>query len=124
MTQYLVVAGALLVLVIFLIEQGRWIGIRTRVRNPETLRPGSGALEAAVFGLMGLLVAFTFSGALSRYEVRRNLITEEANAILTACRLELLPVRLQNATVDLALDQDLHEIGIKQAGICFCPDNV
>ena len=41
---------------------------------------------------MGLLLAFTFSGAASRFEVRRQLIVQETNAIGTAyLRLDLLP---------------------------------
>ncbi len=45
-----------------------------------------------MFALLGLLVAFTFSGAASRFEDRRHLISEEANAIGTAyLRLDLLP---------------------------------
>jgi hypothetical protein len=49
-----------------------------------------------VFGLLGLLVAFTFSGAASRFEDRRHLITTEANAIGTAyLRIDLLPADAQ-----------------------------
>ena len=45
-----------------------------------------------MFGLLGLLLAFTFSGAGSRFEERRHLITEEANAIGTAyLRIDMLP---------------------------------
>jgi hypothetical protein len=41
---------------------------------------------------MGLLLAFTFSAAVSRFEVRRQLIVQETNAIGTAyLRLDLLP---------------------------------
>ena len=50
------------------------------------------ATEGAVFGLMGLLIAFTFGSAAVRFETRRNLIVEEANDIGTAyLRLDLLP---------------------------------
>ena len=45
---------------------------------------------------MGLLIAFTFSGASNRFEARRTLIVEEANAIGTAwLRLDLLPESAQ-----------------------------
>ena len=47
---------------------------------------------------MGLMIAFTFSGAAARYEMRRQLTVEEANAIGTAyLRLDLLPVASQPA---------------------------
>lgn len=53
---------------------------------------GVGALDAAVYALFGLLLAFVFSGAASRFEHRRDLIAEETNAIGTAyLRLDLLP---------------------------------
>ena len=68
-------------------------------RDPDGLAKGSGAAEAAVFGLLGLLIAFTFSGAASRFEDRRHLITEEANAIGTAyLRIDLLPGDAQPAS--------------------------
>ncbi|MFL6593190.1 MAG: hypothetical protein ACJ8GK_10875 [Luteimonas sp.] len=77
-------------------EVGRRIGARRLARNPEGLAQGAGAAEAAVFALLGLLIAFTFSGAASRFEDRRHLLTEEANAIGTAyLRVDMLPDDLQ-----------------------------
>ena len=53
---------------------------------------GSGTIEGAVFALLGLLVAFTFSAAMSRFDVRRQLIVQEVNAVGTAfLRIDLLP---------------------------------
>jgi hypothetical protein len=71
------------------------LGRRTRARrmraDPEGARTGTGVVEGAVFGLLGLILAFTFSGAAGRLEVRRQQIAEEANAIGTAwLRLDLL----------------------------------
>lgn len=81
---------------LLLLELGRRIGIRRQTRDPEAFRDGSGPVQAAVFGLMGLLVAFTFSAAASRYDVRRKLIVDEANMIGTAyLRLDLLPASAQ-----------------------------
>jgi hypothetical protein len=42
-----------------------------------------GVLQGAVLGLVGLLLAFSFSMAVGRYETRRNLVLAEANAIGT-----------------------------------------
>lgn len=57
-----------------------------------------GAIDGAVFALLGLLIAFTFSGAAARFEGRRTLIVEEANAIGTAyLRLDVLPPATQPA---------------------------
>jgi len=73
-------------------EIGRRIGLARLARDASSLAAGTSAAEGAVFGLLGLLIAFSFSGAASRFEDRRHLIVEEANAIGTAyLRLELLP---------------------------------
>jgi len=81
---------------LLLLEIGRRIALQRIARDPEGARVGLGAVEGAVFGLIGLLLAFTFSGASSRFDTRRQLILEEANAIGTAyLRLDLLPVGAQ-----------------------------
>lgn len=77
---------------LMLFEVGRRIGIARLARDPDGVAKGAGPVETAVFGLLGLLLAFTFSGAASRFEDRRHLTTEEANAIGTAyLRVDLLP---------------------------------
>ncbi len=79
-------------------EMGRWIGFRQLAKRPEGGETGLGALEGAIFGLMGLLIAFTFSGAASRFDMKRQLIVQEANAIGTAyLRIDLLPAASQAA---------------------------
>ncbi len=86
----------LIVAILLLMEAGRRFGIRWRSSNGENSLGGSGTVEAAVFGLMGLLIAFTFYGAETRFETRRSLIVDEANAIATAyLRLDLLPETAQ-----------------------------
>jgi len=88
-------------LLIFL-ELGRRLGLRRRAKKLAIEGVGFGVLESAVFALMGLLVAFTFSGAASRYEKRWAQIAEEANSIGTAyLRLDLLPADSQPALRDL-----------------------
>jgi hypothetical protein len=73
-------------------EIGRRIGITRREQETERERVGLIAIEGAIFGLIGLLIAFTFSGASSRFEARRVLVVQEANAIGTAyLRLDALP---------------------------------
>jgi hypothetical protein len=89
------VAGLFLGMLLFA-EVGRRIGVARIRRHPEGVAKGAAAAEAAVFGLLGLLIALTFSGAASRFEDRRHLITSEANAIGTAyLRLDLLPADAQ-----------------------------
>lgn len=51
-----------------------------------------GPINGALLGLLALLLAFTFSMSNSRYDARRQSITEEANAIGTAIlRTEVYP---------------------------------
>lgn len=73
---------------LLMLEIGRRIG---KAKLKEKSQSGVGTLEGAVFGLMGLFLAFSFSGAASRLEDRRILINNEANAIGTAfLRIQLL----------------------------------
>jgi hypothetical protein len=87
--------------ILFFLEVGRRLGIRRMADDPEGARAGTGVVEGAVFGLIGLLIAFTFSGAAARFESRRQLVAEEANDIGTAwLRLDLLPSAIQPALRD------------------------
>lgn len=87
---------ALFVAIIVCMEVGRRLGRVALARNTDGLPKGIGAAEGAIFGLLGLLIAFTFSGAAGRFEDRRHLITEEANDIGTAwLRIDLLPADAQ-----------------------------
>ena len=71
---------------------GRRIGLRRAAVAGSAAVAGTGAIDASVFALLGLLIAFTFSGAGARFDVRRQLIVEEANDIGTAyLRLDILP---------------------------------
>lgn len=82
--------------VISLLELGRHLGIRKRAIDPEGATKGLVSLEGAVFALLGLLIAFTFSGAADRFNHRRELIVNEANAIGAAyMRLDVLPAAAQ-----------------------------
>jgi len=93
--------GLIFALAVFLgmplfLEAGRRIGFRRLEKDSEGARQGFGVVDGAVFGLLGLLIAFTFSGAAARFDERRQLIIEEANDIGTAyLRIDLLPESAQ-----------------------------
>jgi hypothetical protein len=90
-------AGMLLAL-----EVGLRFGRRRLAAEGERARTGLGAIEGAVFGLMGLIIAFAFHGAASRFDIRRGLVVEEANDIGTAyLRIDLLPAAAQPKLRDL-----------------------
>lgn len=84
------------------LELGRWLGSRRSAKNQAGAKATVGTLEAAIFGLMGLIIAFSFSGAVSRFDQRRQVIVEEGNAIGTAwLRLDALPEAFQPGLRDL-----------------------
>jgi hypothetical protein len=91
LTLYSVAVGVGLMLAMLVaLEFGRRLGLRDLVRNVS--RAGVGPAEGSIFALMGLLLAFTFSGAASRFDTRRMQIIEESNAIHAAwLRLDVLP---------------------------------
>jgi hypothetical protein len=84
-------AAALFLGILLAMEAGRRIGIAVLARESDRDVKGAGSAEGAVLALLGLLIAFSFSGAATRFEQRRHLITQEANAIGTAyLRIDLL----------------------------------
>jgi len=65
-------------------EIGWWIGRYCLVRHKVSRAAASDTFVAAIFGLLALLIAFTFSGASDRYDKRRDLIVKEMSTIGTA----------------------------------------
>jgi len=80
---------------------GRVVGARRIARGGESALEGNAVVEGSLLALLGLLIAFTFSGAQTRFEARRALIVDEANAIDTAYRrIDLLPLESQTMLRD------------------------
>jgi hypothetical protein len=95
-------AGGLLMGTFALLESGRRTGRRHLAIDGENGHRGLRVVEGVIFGLLGLLIAFSFSGAMSRFDARRSLIVEESNAIGTAwLRLDLLKPAAQPALREL-----------------------
>jgi hypothetical protein len=94
---FLLILGLFAGMLLMLTIGQRW-GQRSLGQETDVVRSKLTGVETAIFGLMGLMIAFTFSGAAARYELRRSLIVDEANAIGTAyLRLDLLPAASQPA---------------------------
>lgn len=82
-------------------ELGRWVGRRVRARG-AAVHPVLGTIESASLGLLALMIGFTFSMALSRYDSRKAAVLDEANAIGTALlRTQMLPEPEAHASADL-----------------------
>ena len=75
-----VIAGLLALVLLLAVFVSHAVGRRTRKRQEPD---GLGALETMASGLLGLLLAFNFSIAQSRFEEREKLLVSEANAIGT-----------------------------------------
>ena len=68
------------------------IGRQFGARGTEGGGTNIATLEGATLGLLALMIGFTFSMALSRFDARRDGVLNEANAIgTTALRARLLP---------------------------------
>ena len=90
-----VIVTAVFVGILLCLGLGRRLGQRAIARDRASVS-NIGSLETAVFALLGLLIAFTFSGALTRFDVRRSQAVDEANAIGTAyLRIDVLPESAQ-----------------------------
>jgi hypothetical protein len=88
------IALGLIFAMIGLMQIGWRIG--KKFKDESTKPANVGAIQGAIFALLGLLIAFTFSNGISRFDDRRKLIVEEANDIGTAfLRVDLLPPEAQ-----------------------------
>jgi len=91
-----------MVLVIFsLVILFIWLGYafnkKRTTKYPEVLNQIPGAIEGSVVGIMSLLLGFTFSFVVSRYEARRQLIVDEIVSTNTAIfRCDLFPDSTRN----------------------------
>lgn len=102
-----ITAFLLFPLMLLLLDLGR----RFHARHKAPVE--SPAVENAIFALFGLLLAFTFSGAVTRYDAHRALLVEETNAIDNAyLRLDLLPPVTQPALRQLFRDYVTSRLGL------------
>lgn len=93
---YAVVVG-LLVSLLLAVEVG-FRGARRTIDTPET-RSQTGTVAGSLLALLGFLIAFTFGMAEARFQERRSLVLEEANAIETTyLRSSFLPEAQRDAS--------------------------
>ncbi|HUQ72655.1 MAG TPA: hypothetical protein VM165_24210 [Planctomycetaceae bacterium] len=73
-------------------ELGFRVALRRKDQLGEAAKGQTSTLQGAVLGLMGLLAGFCLSMAVSRFDLRKQIIIDEANAIGTCyLRTSLLP---------------------------------
>src|SRR4051795_2617372 len=79
-----------------------------------------GTLESATVGLLALIIGFTFSMALSRFEARRDAVVQEANAIgTTALRARFLPEPYRAESLKLLRDYTQVRLDAFRRGYSF-----
>src|SRR5215472_941807 len=73
-------------------EAGFRVGCKAESGTADRTRPQLAVVEGGIAGVLALLLGFTVSMAVSRFEVRKQLVLQEANAIGTSyLRTQLLP---------------------------------
>lgn len=85
-----------------------------------------GYLLSSALGLLGLLLAFTFSMVINRYETRRELVTKEANAIGTSyLRAQMLdePHRSRLSGLLLAYTENRIKLATADDQAIYMPTN-
>ncbi len=86
-----IAAGLFLGIMLFN-ELGFRLGRYVQGSTDEDVKSMTGSIQASVLGLLALLLGFTFSMSMQRFDDRSKALIEEANAIgTTQLRLELLP---------------------------------
>jgi hypothetical protein len=113
-----VIALGLLVAMIAALEIGRRLGLKARPNLDDAARTQASSLQGAIIGMLALLLAFTLSMAINRYETRRQLVLDEANSIgTTYLRAKLLPAAYTSEAANLLRQYVANRIGFFNAGI-------
>ncbi len=91
----IVICTVLLVTMLLATEAGYRIGRRTQPGATEPFKAHVHSVQGSVLGILALLLGFTFSLALQRFDSRSVAVVDEANAIGTAyLRAQLLPTAI------------------------------
>ena len=96
------IAACLFSLMLGAIYVGGLAGRMSRRRETQASKDQSNTVQGSLLGLLALLLGFTFSSSLSRFEQRSIEVVNEANAIGTAwLRTELISFERQQEVRDL-----------------------
>lgn len=99
------IAGVLLLSMALAIELGHRLGLRSKGSTNEATRDHISGIQSSILGILALLLGFTFSLSLQRFDSRSEAVVEEANAIGTAyLRVQLLPAAMRTEVRALLRD--------------------
>jgi hypothetical protein len=98
---WLLFLGTVLI-VVGTIELGYLLGKAARRRSEDEKEAPVSAIAGTVLALLAFILAFTFGIVANRYDARRELVREQANAISTAYdRTDFLPEPMRDESKDL-----------------------
>jgi hypothetical protein len=98
---------------------GIFLGRRVRHLS-DTLKEPFGTLQAALLGVVGLILAFGLSLAVTRYENRRDAVVDEANTIgTTYLRAQTLPEPMRSKSLALLVSYTESAVSLTN----FIPDS-
>lgn len=84
---------------------GYKIGLWHRKRNPETADGSNNEIMGAIFGVLGFTLAFLFGMSLTRVENKKELVMDEASAVLAAYQQsQFLPEPYKNISGSMLTD--------------------
>jgi hypothetical protein len=96
------IAVGLFVTIIICNEMGFRAGRFIQARTDSEVKALTGSIQGSILGLLALLLGFTFSMSMQRYDNRSMALIDEANSIGTAVlRIELLPTAYQQPASEL-----------------------
>lgn len=79
-------------------EAGYRYGRRMAAQSGPDVHSHVTTIESALLGLLALLLGFAFAMAMNRFDVRKNVVVEEANDLRTTyLRAQLLPATPRDA---------------------------
>lgn len=91
------IAGILFVSMVLAIEMGYRLGIKAQSSANDAFKTHVNTVGASILGILALLLGFTFSLSLQRFDSRSQAVVEEANAIgTTYLRSQLLPASVRS----------------------------
>lgn len=84
-------------LIVLFIWLGNYFNKKRIAKYPEVAQQSSAAIEGSVLGIMSLLLGFTFSVVVTRFETRRQLMVADITNVNTAIlRCDLFPDSIRN----------------------------
>jgi hypothetical protein len=104
-------------LIVGTIEAGYRLGCRAHANSEDEKEAPVSAIAGTILGLLAFILAFTFAIVSDRYDARKGLVRDEANAIRTAyARAEFLPEAEYAEATALLREYVAARLNVAQAG--------